>query len=342
MSRERPIDLPVAGAERAPSLVAALEEAGVNILPAPPDPEQAVKTGKSGMVLVVPEEYVEDFEAGRPAQLRLVVDRSNDRATPLVRRLNGIIERHGQQVGALRLVMRGVSPDLVRPIVLAEVDVASARKEAARLLGMIPMYVILIAFMGGMMVAIDATAGERERGSLEPLLVNPVPRTAIVAGKWLAATTFAAVAVLIMLGNLLFVLPRMKLEELGVVLDLGAAEVAGMLAAVLPLAVLAAGLEVLVATFARSYKEAQTQLSYIMLLPMVPGIVSILHPIPTKAWMHAVPVIGQQALLSDVIAGEAVPLSAFMIAGASSLIVGLACAWATSRLFQRERIIYGR
>jgi sodium transport system permease protein len=341
-SRAKEVTLPVVGAQYAPSLIDHLEQKGLEITEGPEDPRAAVKDGKVAMVLVIPEEYPERWQEAKPAPVRLIVDGARDDTRSSVRRVRRTIGSYGQLIGTLRLVDRGVSPELANPIALDEVDVASAQKLASRVLSFIPMFVVMAAFIGAMNVSIDATAGERERGSLEPLLVNPVPRQAVVLGKWLCAVVFGCFATVLTLAMCVFVLERIPLEDLGLRFDLGWREVVGVLAASVPMAFLAAGLQMLVATFARSFKEAQTYLSLLIFLPVAPGVAMSVYPIKTEAWMSLVPALGQQVLLMDVIAAETPALWMFLVAGAAALLGGYLCVTLTARLFQRERIIYGR
>ena len=134
-------------------------------------------------------------------------------------------------------------------------------------------------------MAIDTTAGERERRSLEPLLVNPVSRSALTVGKWLATCVFGLVAALLTLALSLLMMRFVPLEQLGMQLSLGGRQVVLMALAVAPMALLASALQMFVATFARSFKEAQTYVSLLLIVPMLPGLVTAVYPLQTAAWM---------------------------------------------------------
>jgi sodium transport system permease protein len=193
-----------------------------------------------------------------------------------------------------------------------------------------------------MYVATDATAGERERGSLEPLLCNPVSRRTLVVGKWLAATAFAAVSIVLTLALTLIAMTFVDLDELGIVIDLGPGEIAGVLAATLPIALLAAAAQLLLATFARTFKEAQTYLSLMMMIPMIPGVVMSIKPIHSALWMMPIPLLGQQVLLMDVLRGEPTGALDFVLTGLSAVALAVVCLLINARLFEREKIIFGR
>jgi len=337
------VKLAVVGPERAPYLVEWLDQQdGVSITPGPVDPREAVRSGKQAVVLVIPEGFADAFARSRPARVELVLDGSRQEARPQIRRVRGLLNAYSRQVAVLRLTARGIHPEVASVLDLKQVEVATAQRRGAMLLSFLPMFVVLAAFVGGLQIAVDTTAGERERGSIEALLVNPTPRRTIVLGKWLAAVVFSAVCVLLTLWASVLVLQRIPLHELGLRLDLGWRELVAIGAGVLPVALLASGVQALVATFARSYKEAQTYLQALMLLPMVPGFVSMVYPIARQDWMIPLPILGQHVLLTEILAGEATGPLPFLVAGLSALLLGLLCVALTARLFHREAIIFGR
>lgn len=338
----RVIELPVQGVENAPALVDYLVQEGVVIQDAPADPRAAVQKGEVALVLVIPPNFPEAFESLHAAPVELVADGSRNENRPALRRVRRLLRGWSQKVGVVRLLARGVDPQIISALDIVEVEVASAQKRAAKALEFLPMFVIMAAFLGSLQIAVDTTAGERERNSLEALLINPVPRTSLVLGKWVAAVLFAGVAVVLTLISCMVMLEYVPLEELGLTLHLDTLAALGILAATLPLAFMAAGLQILVASFARSFKEAQTYLSLLMLLPMAPSFIASLWELGDEPWMIPVPALGQQVLLSRVVAGESATPFEFGMAGGSALLMGLLCVWLTARLFRRESIIFGR
>jgi len=252
------------------------------------------------------------------------------------------LTQYGGLVGAQRLVARGVSPELLRPIRVEDKDLATPEKQAAMVLNVIPLFLVLAVFMGGLNVAIDVTAGERERGSLEPLLLNPVARLAVVLGKWtvtvIAAIAAAAVSVL----AFYVIVHRVPLHELGVKARFEAPEIAKVTLALLPLALLASSLEMLVATYARSFKEAQTYTQLLTMAPMVPGMLLSFSPVKPQAWMMLVPVFGQDVMLTEVMRGEAVPALWYALGAIGALALAAVALGVTTRLFGKETIVFGR
>lgn len=337
------IELPIVGARHAETLVDWLkQQRGVEVVDGPQDPYTAVRDGDVKFVIVIPEDYNELFAQSKAVEVELVIDRSDDDAGVFVRRARRLLSAYSGQIGMLRLVARGVSPAVAAPIRIDEVDVSSAQQRAAMVMAFLPMFLVLATFVGGMNIAIDTTAGERERGSLEPLLVNPAPRKSIVAGKWLASVVFAWVSVLLTFVLLQQAMERAPLESLGLRFQLDAGDVGALLAAVIPLAFLASGLQILVASFARSYKEAQTYVSFLIFVPMLPAFVMMFSPIDPQPWLAMIPLLGQHLLITEAMRGEPGSLLVSLGAGVTVTLSGLACVAVTTRLFQREKIIFGR
>jgi sodium transport system permease protein len=339
---DQPLLIPVIGAQNAPNLIAFLQRGGAIIETAPADFEAQVRDGKLDLALSIPDDFGKEFEAGRGAPLELAFDSSNNKTRQPVARARHLLERYTQRMGALRMIARGVSPSLIAPLELTEQDLTTSEKTAANALSMIPLFLLMAAFVGGLHLAIDSTAGERERGSLEPLLVNPVSRFAVVSGKWLAVVATTALAIGVALAGFSLAVKRVPLQDLGVRFQLGPREMAGLLAAVLPLALFASAMQITLALFARTFKEAQTYLSMLMLIPLIPAVFLSLSPIKTHFWMMTVPVLSQTVLMGDVLRGEGRPLYWFIVAGVGALLAAaLFLLWAT-RLLQSEKIIFGR
>jgi sodium transport system permease protein len=345
-SRQRQVEdvsIPVVGAANAPALVDWLrQQAGVTIVEGPADPEEAVRTRREDAVIVIPPKFAKNFSASKPAQIRLVADSSSQNSRPKVQRVRGLLQRYNGEIGSLRLIARGISPTVATAVQIEDVEVSSSQQRAAQILGFIPLFVMIAAFTGAMAISTDSTAGERERGSFEALLVNPAPRMAIAAGKWLAGTLTGMLTVLITGGLLFAMFQNLPLQDLGIRFRLGPPELLRTLAVVLPLCPLIVAIQMYVATFAKSFKEAQSYLSLLMMAQMVPGMMATMNTMSTKAWMYYVPWIGQQTLLTDVLGNKPISPMVFVIVGVMNVAVSLIVLHGTSALLHRERIIFGR
>ena len=291
---EQPLAVVMVGAERAPGLVEALRQMGVERRPAVPDIEQAVREQRVDLALRIPAGYGDDWRSGRPAEVELIYDSSRRDSGADVDRLRGMLEQYGHRTGALRLLARGLSPGIATGVAVANRDLATPQSRGALVLSMLPYMLVLTMFIGGIWLAVDSTAGERERQSLEPLFATPVPRDRILLGKWLATSTFSGASLL--LGLLAFMVASrfMPLGELGMSVSLGPDFAAAALPLLAPLVLLVCGMQVFVATFARSVREAQTYLGLVQLVPLILSVVLSVLPVKAQLWMYAVPLLGQQ------------------------------------------------
>jgi sodium transport system permease protein len=337
------VTIPIVGMEHAPAFIEWLrQQAGVTLVEGPSDPEDAVRDRNEDVILIIPKDFQEKFRSSSPAPIKIVSDGSRQTARPKVSRVRGLVERYSMEIGTLRLVSRGISPAIASPVALDEIEVSSAQQRAAMILSFIPMFIVLAAFAGGMQIAMDSTAGERERGSLEPLLVNPAPRGVIAAGKWLAATFTSVLSVLLTTSIVLTMLRFIPMQEFGIRFRMHPEQVGLLLAAALPMSFLASAVQTYLATFAKSFKEAQSYMGLLIIIPMLPGFLASLYPMSGQPWMYPIPVIAQQVLAGDVVAARATPWWAFVVAAASALLLSVVLIQLTTQLLQKERIIFTR
>jgi sodium transport system permease protein len=336
---EKPLQLPVIGAEHAPNLIAWLEQRDVEIVEAPADPEAAVRDGEHQVVLIIPEGYAQQFRDGMPATLWLVVDNSNRKARSNIRRAQSMLDGYGNGVGRMRLLARGVSPTVVDAVAVETVDVASSEARAAMILGMLPYLIVISMLMGGFYLAIDTTAGERERGSLEALLTTPLARGELMAGKLAATCAFSVLALFLALVAFYIVIPLMPLDELGMMINFTPRMAAEIFLINFPFALFGAALLTVVAAFTRSFKEAQTWLSVVLFVPMIPTFVILILPFQTETWMMMVPSLSQGALVSDVIRGEALDPLQLVLSWVTTLAYGLGLGVLAAKLYRREAVL---
>jgi len=339
---ESTMELPVVGQEHAPNLMRFLESRNIEIVDGPDDinaAADAVKSGKHDVVLVVPAIFGEQLADTIPAKVELYSDEANSQGEKEARRTRGAIQAYNQQLALIRLSARGVNPRLLSPITIDEVDVSTPSGRSAMLLGMMSYFFIFALLMGGMYLAIDTTAGERERGSLEPLLSLPVTRGQLILGKILAACVFMAASLMLSLVAFYVVLKFMPLEQLGMTpnFDLGVVVAAFFL--LLPFILLGASLMTLVASFTKSYKEAQTWLSAVLIAPTLPIlVVSILTLRPQLEFMF-IPSLSQHLILVDMVKNEPLNGLHVVISVCSTLFFGALLTWVCARLYQREGLL---
>lgn len=334
----RPLPVPIIGATYAPNLIHALEAQGLVVQPAPKNAAAAIRAHRAQVVLVIPPGYDHAWRAGQPAGIELYYDSARQgNRTPLAR-LKKMLRTYSNLIVAQRLLVRGISPLLLHPVVPEDRDQATPESRSALMFSILPYFFVLTVFLGGMYLAIDTTAGERERQSLEPLLANPVSRGAILSGKLAATASFALASLTLSIVAFSVVGHFLPVRKLDVVLDLGLRFALYVLLLMLPLAVLLVSLQTIVAAFAKSYREAQTYLSILMLLPVIPSLLLSVMPLQAKPWMYVVPLLGQQLGIMDLVRGETLgTIELFSCLLGTSLAAALACVLA-GKLYASERL----
>lgn len=335
---EKPLPVPVIGAEYAPNLLDALRAGGVVPGAAVADPAQAVRKQDADVVLRIASNYGKAWRKGEPVQVELFYDSSQRDANTSVERVTRLVESYARQQGAMRLVARGMSPSAAWPLQVARRDQATPQSRAVLMFAMLPYFFVITIFMGGMYLAIDLTAGERERQSLEPLFANPVPRWKILCGKLAAIGVFSTTSLLISLLAFAVVGQFIPAEKIGMELDLGVRFAAYVLLLMLPLVLLLSALQSMVAAFAKSYREAQTYLSLLMLVPLIPSALLSFMPIKAQAWMYAIPLLGQNLGIMQLLRGDGVSTEQIGLCLAGSLAAALIAILATIQLYRSERL----
>ena len=339
---QKTLELPVIGAEHAPNLVDYLVSKNIDAVDGPADlgaAMEAVKVGANDVVLVIPERFGEQLADMTPAMVQIVSDQANRDAERDARRVRGAVREYGQLLAGLRIVARGVNPQSLQAITIDEVDVSTPSGRSAILLGMMSYFFIFAALMGGMYLAIDTTAGERERGSLEPLLSLPVTRSQLIYGKIAATCLFMSLSMLLSLLAFYFVLDYMPLEQLGMTPNFNLDVVFSALLLFLPFILVGGALMTLVASFTKSYREAQTWLSVVLIAPTMPIlIVSILMLRPRLEFMF-IPSLSQHLLLVDMVKNEPLDPLHVAISIASTLAIGVLLTWLCARLYRREGLL---
>ena len=337
---EKTLELPVVGAEYAPSLLRFLEQQSVEILPEPEDPEALVLNQETPVVLRILPDFPRQWEAGLPAPVELIMDPSRQESSTAIRRIKALLGAYGQQIASLRLQLRGVSPQLAAPVMVKDVDLSTPKSRAIMAVIFLPYVLMITAFTGATHLAMDTTAGEKERRSLEPLLINPVPRWQIMTGKMITTMAFAMTSLALTLVSFRIVLPYMPVGAFGIDLTLGLDTLLKILLVISPVAILAAALLTLLATFAKSYREAQSYTGLVILIPMIPSLIFMANPLKAEAWMMNVPLFSQNILIGEIIREETVALSWYAMSFASTLVIGLALAIIAANLYNRPRLIF--
>ena len=334
---DKVLEVPVIGMERAPNLMAFLATQGIKAVEAPADLEAALREQRQDVGLRVSESFAEDWRAGRPALVEVMLDTTQRDSSIPGQRLRGALAAYSGQVGALRLLARGMDPSVAQPVNTGTLDVSTPEAKRGLMLSvMLPYFLIITAFLGGAALVLDATAGERERQSLEPLLATPASRGAIVSGK-------IAAACLLGLGTLLLSLLAIKLSAqfatgMARTLDVSLLSIGKMLFVLLPMLLIGTSLLTFLAAAAKSLKEAQSHMTWLMLLPMIPTIMLMVNPVKTQLWQFSVPFLAQNQLLLKVIRGEPISMQVWAVYLGCSLGLALLLWLAAVLRYRQEKL----
>lgn len=301
---EKPLELPVIGAEHAPNLVNYLAGRNVVIKPAPKNPEGEIAAQNVEVILSIPASYAEHWRKSEPAAVEILHDSSrNDTDIPL-KRLKGLLDNYSATTGALRLLSRGVSPTANQAVRIDQKDLATPESRIGQALAFLPYLLILTGFLGGAALVIDATAGERERQSLEPLLATPAARGLIMSGKITAAASFGLLGLLLTLVSFKF--SFMFAAGLGIKLSLSWWQVAQLLLVLVPIVLIGTSLLTAIAAGSKSVKEAQSYMSILMMLPILPTIILMVNPMKNQLWQFAVPFLAQNQMILKIVRSESI------------------------------------
>jgi sodium transport system permease protein len=333
---EKPLVLPVVGAEHAPNLVAWLKGQNIIIKPAPKDIDATIVDQNEDVILRISPDFGTDWRKSLPAKVELIHDSTRQDSSIPVERVETLLENYGRTVGTLRLLVRGVSPAAMQTIQVSHRDLATPQSRAGQVMSFLPYLLILTAFLGGAYLIIDVTAGERERQSLEPLLATPASRSAIMSGKILAACAFGMLGLILSL--LAFKVCFLFSAGFGVKVELLMSTISLLLLVLIPILLLGACLLTLIAASVKSVKEAQSYMSILTMLPLLPTIILMVNPVKNQLWMFAVPFLSQNQMIMKLVRGETISHAewgVYLLAG-----FGLAAIlWAiAARMYHREKL----
>jgi len=324
----------VAGIEHAPTLANYIARQTYTVRKAPADYEDALRKSRLGdPVVVVPADFEAALQRAEPPRVEVVTSSSDQRAQAGTGAVLRLLRGFAQEQSTLRLALRGVAPLVLEPIRVEERDLADAGARAAQLTKMVPFFVLMAVLYGALNAALDSTAGERERGSLEPLLMNPAARWALVLGKWGAVATVAILVAVLSCASFLPGQWLLRSETLAALFRFGVREAAWFIVVLLPLAGAVAALLMAVAIRCKSVKEAQANATVIMLAVTLAPMVTLFNQEGERAWHLWVPALAQMTLMGRVLEGAALPAADLLASLAScAVLAALALSFVAQRL----------
>lgn len=317
---EKTLEVPTIGIEHAPELVRYLEQQDIILVPAD-NLEQRVMEQSDEVALRIPEDFADQMKAGKPVIIELIFDEVRTKSSVQRGRLAGAVSGFAREVGTLRLIARGIDPNVTRAALVRDVDVSTGTAgRGARILVMLPYFLIIGLIQASMFIASDVTAGERERQSLEPLLINPVEPGLIMGGKLLINVLVCIAVVVVSAGAFMLGTRALPVEEMGLVIDPMA--IPWVLLALLPLVLVIAPLMTFLGAFAKSVREAQTYLSIVILIAILPSVAQMILQAKVVDWQLLIPLWSHNFIVNEIFRGAAVPLSSWIYSVSGSLAAG--------------------
>ena len=330
--------VPVVHAAGAPDLVHFLERHGATIENLEGDPWGLVSSGRLSLAVILP---AAPPAAGQsPLLVHLITNPSRFDSIVAAGRVIELLNGYQRETLRRRLQAAGLPETLMNVLDIRQQNVGRAVGPSVILLAMIPPFLIFTLFTGGVHVTLDATSGERERGSFEPLMMNPVTLVQVLSGKLGATTVFTLMAVgvqAVAFGIMLHAVPR---ATLGLVAPPGTLRLLLVVSVCLPLVVLAAATQLLISAVTRSMKEAQTYLGLLPLIPGIAGMVLALAPVNARLWLAAIPTFGQTLLMGQLVRGDAVSVTFIGVTAVATLAATALLLLLGFRLYERETILF--
>ena len=337
-TEERNIEITAYGNN--PALIAWLRENKITVNPVDADPYPKVEKGEVDYALIL-DSPSKSANPRQPRSATLVYNASNQNVHGPVGQVRQLLYQYNGTQAALNVRARGLSPKLINPLSIREANVATDQQMGGLILSGVPLLLLMCAMMGSMGFAADMTAGERERRSLEALLINPVSAPTLIAGKWAAALLLTLAVVLLCLLLLAVALYFLPFNQIGLRVAVGPGALLGVFMALMPVACIAGSLQLMLGILSRSFKDAQTYMGFLIILPMVPFFIMMTNPGLYQDWHLWVPMLGQQTVLKGLLLGEAPPFWAYLAFWLSAIPVTALALWGAARQMRRAKIIYG-
>ncbi|WP_045857907.1 ABC transporter permease [Teredinibacter purpureus] len=331
--------LTVVGGENAPNLVEYLYKHNMVVEQAPENYKHLVREGELDTVLEISEDYADRIGNGQQAPLFLYVNQSSKDSQKLSRHVQSLLHGYAGHLHYWRLRARGVDYQLTQVIQVVEHDLSS-EGFSGMIFGFFMYFIIVFTMMiGGFYLAVDITAGERERNSLEPLLALPMSRKSVVMGKYAAIYSFVFLSGLLSAISLYLLFRFLPFEELAMFLNVSAKAVACSFLFALPCSFLITSMLMATAAFTKSAKEAQTYISLLYIIPMVPMLVGQFADIKNTINVMLIPFYSQYTLIDKTIKNETIEWQHIVASSGGTLVLAVILLLVAIGLYNREKIL---
>jgi sodium transport system permease protein len=325
------------GEQHAPKLIKALKDE--NILSFADVPEDEKRNwNERNIELTIPATFAQEMAEGKPIELTLRADYNEKSLKSPIRRIQDIVTKHSLTIGYKRLLVRGIDIKLLQPIKLLEQDTSLPSSNAVMISLILGVYLMMAAFMSGLPVAIDSSAGERERNVLEMLLCQPVSTLKIVLAKLSCASAISIISIILMLVLTSVAMNFVDLTKIGATFSIDASTFITLLILLIPICFLAASLQLLFAFQAKSFKEAQSTVTMLIMAPsFIPFALMMMDDKP--AWVDWLPISGQSLLMEDVFKGLPVDWNALLFSTLATVALTAVLVLTLAKKLTSEKVV---
>lgn len=304
-----------------------------------------VQSGKSDALLVIPKSFDKAIALESTTEIEIFFDKAEMRSEFTVDKLESVLSSYKDRTVSARLKQREISEEVVKPFEIISRNVATAKKMVGEGIGaMLPYLIIFMCFTGAVYPAIDLAAGEKERGTLETLLVSPASRGEFVLGKYFVILTTGIVAALLALASLTYSMKYMvggvmSLTTESLQLEFDVSTVILVLMIVLPMAGIFAALMLSISIFARSFKEASSYVSVMTMIIVLPAVVSLLPGSELDYTMALIPIVNVNLIIKEAISGT-VQWNYVVVAFVSMFALAGVTLFFAKKWFERESVLF--
>jgi len=337
MVEQPPVYIKFTGAEYAPNLISHLADKNLLAFADTPTADKVIWDDRN-LILNIPEDYARNMAQGKPIKVYLKADFNDKAAQTPIRRINNAVREFSLSIGYKRLQLRGVDVRLLNPVRLVEQDTAKPDATFIMISMTLGLYLMMAAFMSGLSVAIDSSAGERERNVLEMLLCQPVSTLKIVLAKLLGAATISVIGVVLVLILTSVSVSFIDLTKIGATFSLGVSTTIVLILLLLPICFFASAIQLFVAFQTKSFKEAQSTVGMIIGIPaFVPFVLFLMDDRPQ--WLDWMPIAGQSLIMEDIFKGVEVNWLAMLATSTVTIALTATLVFAVAKKLKSEKVV---
>ncbi|WP_434927739.1 ABC transporter permease [Shewanella sp. HL-SH2] len=329
------LNITINKADNAPDLVRYLGRKGINQADLTTEPDADVKA----IILTISDDYAANMAKAKPAEVILEADNSNEKLQKSIRRLQLELQAYSSEMGSIRLIARGINPQVMQPLKVNVKDQATPDSKGGMILGIAIFTMIYSVFISGMNLAIDTSAGERERNSLALMLSHPISTRQLVLGKVIAVTTFALLGLVLILLISKVAYTFVPWQELGFSINISTDFMGLMFVIGIPVALMASTLQLFVSFMAKSFKEAQSYLTMVLFVPLALSMAASYNVAPDA--LQWLPVSGQQQALMDFIKGKDIPMLQLAASSIATLAISIGLMLGMEKMLKSEKVVFG-